>query len=178
MALGLSLVGAAVLASLSLLVPYGTALRAAVTLVAFVYVCGALARTSERTGRVVVMALWCAIAAGAWMLGAPIGAYIALQAGLLWLVRALYSEAGAAGVGADLLLTAASLAFGVWAALRTETFFLAAWCFFLIQSLHVFIPALLHRSGAAPAREERLHDAFDTAFRAAEDALGRLMRAR
>jgi hypothetical protein len=183
-ALVASLVGGAAFASLTLVLEPATALRAAITLVAFVCLIDAFGRSTERSGRVVVVAVWCAIAGGAWAFGAPLAAFVGLHAGLLWLARSLYAETGFVGAAADLILTAVSLAFAVWAATATQSFFLATWCFLLIQSLHVFVPAALGGRAAASraARAAPLtpgageNDSFDVAFRAAEGALRRLAR--
>jgi hypothetical protein len=176
-ALVLSLVGGALVSSLGLVLPATTALKAVVTLLAFAYLGYGLSRSAERTGRIVVVALWCVLTAGAWASGVPLGVYLVLHAAALWLVRALYAEAGLLSAGANLVLTALALAFAVWAALRTESFFIAAWCFFLLQSLHVFTPALGAReSGAAPPGSTS-DSAFESALRTAEEAFERLTRA-
>jgi hypothetical protein len=76
----------------------------------------------------------------------------------------------------DLGLSALGLAFAVWAASRSGSPLLALWCFFLVQALHVCVPAVLAEKTAAPANDEE--QAFNRAHRAAEAAVRRMSAAR
>lgn len=174
LALALGVVAAAVGATLMLVLPQATALRAVIALLGFVYVLYRLNASGKTTGRIVTLALWCLGTAGAW-LALPVGAFLAAQAAMLWLVRSLYAHSSLLAAGKDLVISAFALAFAVWAALRSESLFLAAWCFFLVEALHVLIaerPA--HKRGIAGPDEAA--DAFESAHRAAEAALARLAR--
>jgi hypothetical protein len=95
---------------------------------------------------------------------------------MIWLIRSLYTHSDLRGAAADLGLCVLGLAFAVWAALRAESFLLAAWCFFVLQALHVVIPA---STGAGRARGQKplghaVPDVFADAHRAAERALREL----
>jgi hypothetical protein len=172
-ALVLSAGGAAVLAAASPLVGYPTALRAVVALLGFAYLLYSVGRSGERVGRVTTVACWVVIASAAWLVGFPIAGYVLVHLGLVWLVRSLYYYSGLLPTLADLGLTALSAAFAVWAAQRSESAWLALWCFFLVQAFHVLIPAsLTHRD-----KQRSLDggdDAFARAHRAAEAAVRRL----
>jgi hypothetical protein len=171
----LSLAGGAVASSLMLVVDTGVTVRAAVAGLGLAYVLYRLHGSRDRTGRVVVVAGWGAIAAAAWLFDAPLSIYLGVHAAMIWLIRSLYAYTDLRAAALDLGLSALALAFAIWAALRSESFFLAAWCFFLIQALHVAIPAsMAHRGSApAPARGGRA-DVFAGAHQAAEHALRRI----
>ena len=75
----------------------------------------------------------------------------------VWLVRSLYYYSGLLPALADLGVTALGAAFAVWAAQRSDSAWLALWCFFLVQAFHVLIPAsLTQRGGAADAAGRRV----------------------
>jgi hypothetical protein len=173
--LALSLVAAAVGATLPLILPNAVALRTLIGLLGFLCVLHRLGLSGDRTGRVAVMALWSLVTIGAWLLGLSVGAFLAVQAALLWLVRSLYTYSSLLATGKDLAISALALAFAFWAALRTESVFLAAWSFFLVQALHVFFADTRARDSGPPACGEA-GDAFESAHRAAETALARLAR--
>lgn len=175
-ALVLSLAGGALFASLGLVAPFEAATRAVVAVLALAYVCYRLSRSEEPTGRIVVLVLWCALAAGAWILDLPLGTYLVTHVALLWLVRSLYGHNGLLGAAADLGLTAVSLSFAVWAAMRTQSFFFAAWCFFLLQAAHVWTCRFDRKAERAGDGDE--NRIFNSALHAAEDALRRMTSAR
>ena len=174
-ALALSTCGAALLAALSPWLGASTALRAVIALLGFSYVLYAIARSGERVGRLTTVACWVVAAVGAWLLDPPLAGYVLAHLGGLWLARALYYYSGLLSALADLALAALGAAFAVWAAQRSGSAWLALWCFFLVQALHVLIPrSLMARSAAAL---EGSGDAFARAHRAAEAAVRRLTAA-
>jgi hypothetical protein len=172
----LSLVAAAVLAALSPFLGVGATARAVVAGAGLAYVIYLIGRSGERVGRLATVALWCAGAAMAWLAGLPFAVYVLVHVGLVWLVRSLYYYAGLLPALVDLGLCALGLAFGVWAAQRTGSAWIAFWCFFLAQAFHTLIPATFgERAGGAPAGDT---GAFARAHRAAEAAVRRLSTAR
>ena len=174
----LSLVGAAFAASLPLALPTAAVYRAVVAALGFVYVLYRLSRSTDRVGRVVTVLVWCAAAIATWVIAPSFAVYVVVHAGLIWLVRTFYVHPDLRAAAVDLGLTAMSLAFAVWAVRRTESFLLGAWCFFLIQAMHVAIPAWLAKRGARPGGTDDLpEDRFAQAHRAAQEALKRLAAA-
>jgi hypothetical protein len=171
-ALVLSAGGAALLSAMTPLLGFATTLRAVIAILGFAYVLYAVGRSGERVGRITTIAGWIVIASAAWLLGLPLAGYVLVHVGLVWLVRSLYYYAGLLPALADLGVTALGAAFGVWAAQRSESAWLALWCFFLVQAFHVLIPASLTRrdKSALDSRD----DAFARAHRAAEAAVRRL----
>lgn len=171
----LSLCGAAALSVLGPMLFTGYALRAVIAIVAFAYVLYLIGKSGERVGRVTTLVCWLAVALGAAVAGLPLGAYVLVHVGLIWLVRSLYYYAGLLPALADFGLGLLGVVFAVWAAQRTDSAWLALWCFFLTQSFHVLIPQSLS-TRASPARGD--DDAFNRAHRTAEDAIHRLSTAR
>lgn len=169
-ALVLSTCGAALLAVLSPWLGQAASLRAVIALAGFAYVLFAVAQSGERVGRVTAIACWLAAAAAAWLADPPLAAYLLVHLALVWLARSLYYCAGLLPALADLGLVLLGAAFAGWAALRADSAWLALWCFFLVQALHVVVPKSLERRAA----RADAGDAFARAHRAAEEAVRRL----
>jgi hypothetical protein len=168
----LSACGAALLAASTPLLGSATALRAVIALLGFSYVVYSMGSSSERVGRVSTVVAWSILASIVWFAELPLGGYVLVHVGLLGLVRALYHYSSSLPALADLALSLLGTAFGVWAAQRSGSAWLALWCFFLVQAFHVLIPATLtQRATGAPAAPD---DAFARAHRAAEAAARRL----
>jgi hypothetical protein len=172
----LSVSGAAVLAVLTPFIGTASALRFVIALLGFAYVLYVQSRSGERVGRITTIVLWLLAAAATWLAGVPLVGYVLVHAGLLWLVRSLYFYSGALPALLDLCLTALGLAFAVWAAGRSGSPLLALWCFFLVQALHVCVPAAI--AGGAAARASDEEQAFNRAHRAAEAAVRRMSATR
>ena len=167
----LSASGAAVLAVTAPWLGSATALRAVIAALGFAYTLYMIVRSGERVGRVTTVVCWIAVTAGAWLVGLPLGAYVLVHIGLLWLVRSLYHYSGLLSALADLGVALLGAAFAVWAAQRSGGgTWLALWCFFLVQAFHVFVPTTLTSTKPAPAAD----DSFARAHRAAEAAVRRL----
>jgi hypothetical protein len=181
-----SLIAAAVALTASFAFPAAFVARLVVAGLGLALVLRAIGQSDERTGRIVTVGVWLAAAAVAWISGIGLPAYVALHAVLVWLVRALFSYSRFSEAGLDLGLTAIAVSFGVWAAVRTESVFLATWCFLLVHALSVAIPGLAagsraRRPGEVPGL--RLDGAltgaddnrgFADALKAAEAALERI----
>jgi hypothetical protein len=173
----LSLAAAAVALTSAYILPGGIVARLIVAGVGLALVLRAMARSGEKTGRVVTVAVWLVVAAGVWLIDAGLPAYVAVHVALLWLVRSLYSYSGLVEAGLDLVLTLLALSFAVFAAVRTESVFLAIWSFVLLQSLHVSISGLATRLAAPRESESGGGDpnrGFADAFKAADEALHRI----
>lgn len=173
----LCLVAAAVALTLSLLAPATIVVRVVVAGLGLAFVIRSVFRSDEKTGRIVTLVVWSAIAAGIWLSGASLPTYVVVHITMAWLVRSLFAYSSLVEVGLDLGVTALALCFAVFAAVRTESIFLTAWCFALVQTLHVAIPAFASR--LAERRPAGLPDAesnrgFADAFRAADEALHRI----
>lgn len=179
----LSIAAGALGAALGFVLPAGALARVLVAALGLVCVVRVLTRSRENTGRVVTLVLWCAAAAGLELGGAGLPAYVAAHAALLSVVRSLFLHRRLIEAALDGGLTLLALGFAAWAAARADSVFLAAWCFFLVQAMHVAIPALadrLVRAGASPATcdaDTAGHAAnrrFTDALGAADEALRRI----
>jgi hypothetical protein len=174
-ALLLSAAGAALIATLAPWFGHGGAARIAIALLGLSYTLYVIGRSGERVGRIATIVCWLGIAAAVSIAGLPLTAYVLVHLCLVWLVRSLYCYSGLLPALADLALTALGAAFAVWAALRSESAWLALWCFFLAQAFHVLIPASLQPSARSAGNSA--DDAFARAQRAAEAAVRRMSSA-
>lgn len=132
-----------------------------------------LRRSPVRFGRVAALAAWGAVA-GLLGLAAPsLASYVALHVAALWLLRSLFFHSRPVAALADLALSGAALAAGLWAFAHTGSLLLGLWCFFLVQALFVAIPR-----GSEPRRVAGTlpaEDRFEAAYQVAEDAVRRLV---
>lgn len=191
--LAMSAAAAATGSTLMLVADTDTATRVVVAGLGLTYLLRLLGRSSERTGRSVTVAVWAGAAAVAWVADPGLPAYVALHVSMLWLARSLYGYTNLVEAALDLGLTALAACFAVWAAVRADSLFLTVWCFFVLQALHVSIPALAERlsvgAGAADGRADAAGDGragaadfdaaaanrrFAHAWRAADEALRRM----
>lgn len=172
-----SLVAAAVALTLSYLLPAPFVARLVISALGLAVVIRAIARSGERTGRIVTVAIWIVVAAAIWMAGVALPTFILVHVTLAWLVRSLFCYSRIVEAGCDFGLTLLALSFAVFAAVRTDSVFLAAWSFLLVQALHVAIPGLVARWAEPKPRELPLGDpnrGFADAFKAADEALHRI----
>lgn len=128
-----------------------------------------LLRTSRRRiGRLVALGGWAGIALAGWILLDHAAAFVLLNLGAIWLVRALFHQSGALASMLDLALNISAAMAAFWAYRHSASPFLAVWTFFLVQALFVAIP----RPDAGRRRHAR--DRFSEARHDAENALRRL----
>lgn len=175
--LALSLAAGALATSGAFVTTEPAALSAAIAAAGLAYLLLGLARCGARTGHVVAVALWSVGAALAWLTAPVLPVYAGIHVGLLWLARAAFRHGRPLAALVDLGLCGLGLAAAVWAFARADSVFLASWCFFLVQALHVAIPpARGETSGRPGARsaETDLTERFARAQRAAEAAVERL----
>jgi hypothetical protein len=173
----ISLVAAAVALSLSFVMPGTLVVRLIVAGLGLTLVLRAVGRSSERTGRIVTVVVWFAVAGGIWIGGVSLPSYVVVHVTLVWLVRSLFSYSRLVEAGLDLGLTLLAISFAIFAAVRTESVFLATWCFLLVQAFQVSIPHLASRVMAPKERELPGGDPnrdFADAFKAADEALHRI----
>lgn len=172
-ALVASLAGSVIFIGLASLFGAGGLLRLLVTGLAFAYVVYLLARSPHRVGRISTLVIWLCISAVGWLFVPSAFAYLALQLGLIWLVRALYYYHSVLSALLDLGLVGMSLLAAIWAWSNTHSLFLSLWCFFLVQALFVYIPRQLSgRKSTAHVQTDSDH--FERAHRAAQAAVRKL----
>ena len=169
---------AAVLATtLAYVLPGGAIVRALIAALGLTLVLRTLAQSSERTGRIVALALWSGAAAAAWFTGLGIPATVAIHLLLAWLVRALFTRSRLIEAGLDLALAFLAASFATFAALRTGSVFLASWSFLLVQALGASVPALADawtRPRAPAVPQDDPNRGFALALKAADEALTRI----
>ena len=173
----LSIVGAAVGSALAFVLPDADAMRVTVAGLAFAYLIHILGASREKTGRIAAGLFWAAMTLAMWYWQPGIAIHVLVQVAFLWLARSLYLHGRFVEAMLDLVLAALAVSFGVWAGLRTGSLVLAAWSFFLIQALHVMVPALAERwlESQPPASDSHSGNrSFAEALAAGEEALRRI----
>ena len=171
LAVVVSLLAAAGYAVAGPLLGHGLALRLLVAATGLVCVLFVLREAEQRTGRITAVTGWLLVVAALWVFPVPLGLYLLVHVGLIWLIRSLVRYASLVPAAIDLVLSGIALVGGLWAAMETRSVGIAFWVFLLVQALHVKIPRRLGRRPASPASGD---DRFDSAFRTAEAALRRL----
>ena len=166
-----SIAASALFATLTLLFNPTNVLELIVTAISFAYIIYLLARSHEKTGRIVVLTAWSVIATLAWLLSLPLTLFVFVHVALMWLIRSLYFYSSILSALIDLGLTGLSLAVAIWAGIHTSSLFLSVWCFFLIQALFVAIPARMSRQSSTQCFTPEREDPFECAHRSAEAAL-------
>ena len=170
----LAFFASAVVATLTPFVGLGGVLRLVIPGLALAYLLYLLNRSAERTGRVVTLSLWSALALVTWWFAPPLPLYLLIHVGAVWLVRSLYFYSGVLPALLDLGLSGLSVSAAVWAASRSGSVFLATWCFFLVQALFVAIPPAIKSKRQAKRQSAVDNEAFDHARRQADRALRQL----
>jgi len=169
-----SIAGSALFATLTWLFSPANILELIVTTVSFAYIVYLLARSHEKTGRIVVLSIWSIIATLAWLLPLPLTLFVFVHIALLWLIRSLYFYSSILSALIDLGLTGLGLAVAIWSGIHTGSLFLSIWCFFLIQALFVAIPARITRQSPTRHFTPGCEDPFECAYRSAEAVLRKL----
>jgi hypothetical protein len=146
---------------------------AAITLLSLAYLVYLLHRAPETIGRVILTAGWTSLSSVALAYGLPIGEYLLLQLGCIWLVRVVLFRTSLFGAVADLGLHVLAAAAAVWAYSRSGSVLLSLWSFFLIQALFPLWPGYRSRSKRA-ADQDLANPRFELAHRTALAALQRL----
>jgi hypothetical protein len=169
LALVSSLIGTVTYTALAPVVDSESAICLTIATLSLGYVVYLLKRSRERIGQFSTIVIWTIVTiAMFWFIPSPLP-FLAIQLGLIWLVRSLYFYASVISALADLLLTGFSLMAAVWAVYQTESLFLCTWCCLLVNALFVFIPMDMTRR-VADTRPVQL-DRFQQAYQAAESAL-------
>jgi len=166
----LAFVASAVISTLTPFVGFLSVVRLVIPALAFAYLVFLFRSNNERTGRLTTLFAWGVVALFTWWFSPPLGFYVLIHVGAIWLVRSLYFYAGVFPSLLDLGLSATSVfAFG-WAIERTGSIFMGVWCFFLVQALFVAIPKSFVRRRTQPAPPVD-NDRFEHARRRADQAL-------
>ena len=169
-----SIAGSVLFATLTWIMFPANVLELIVTAISFAYIVYLLARSHEKTGRIVVLTGWSIVATLAWALSLPLTLFVLVHVALLWLIRSLYFYSSILSALLDLGLTGFSLAAAIWAGAHTSSIFLSIWCFFLVQALFVAIPTRMNRRSSSHHTTPERENTFECAHRSAEAALRKL----
>ena len=168
----------AIVATLVPFVGLGPVVRLLIPLLGLAYLLYLLNQSTERLGRVTTLTFWAAMTAVAWWVAPPLPLYLMIHVGAVWLVRSLYFYSGVLPALIDLGLNALSVSAAVWAITRSDSVFLATWCFFLVQALFVAIPPAVQRKAKVIQNTPADSKNFQRARRQADAALHQLFTKR
>ena len=174
LAIGASLGGGILAALLPTVLSENTSARILISILGLGYLIYLLKRSNERTGRVVMVALWLIATLACILLDTSLAGFLLVQATLIWVVRSLYFHGSVLPALLDLGLVASGLVASAWAILQTGSVMTATWCFFLTQSLFVLIPAFAGNRDDASCLSPVEADRFQSAHRVALDAVRKL----
>jgi len=149
------------------------AIQLLITIVSISYIVYMLIRSEEKTGRIIVMSVWALVACGLWLLDVPLPLFCLVHLMMLWLIRSLYFYSSIISSLLDFALVGVSLLFSSWAFYQTDSVFMSIWCFFLAQSLFVYIPVNMtttHKSNSSTID----HNEFNQALKNANYAIQKL----
>ncbi|MGI9205386.1 MAG: hypothetical protein ACR2Q3_15325 [Woeseiaceae bacterium] len=166
----LAIVASAVIATLTPFIGFLSVVRLVIPALALAYLVFLFRSSDERTGRLTTLFAWGLLAAITWWVSPPLGFYVLIHVGAIWLVRSLYFYAGVFPSLLDFGLSALSVFVFGWALERTGSVFMGVWCLFLVQAVFVAIPRRF------PGRKIQsdpppVNDKFEHARRQADQAL-------
>jgi hypothetical protein len=170
----LGFIASALMVGLLPFIGFGSALRLLIPFLTLAYLLYLFSRSNVRTGRVSIMVVWICVAAASWWFVPPLSLYLLIHVASIWMVRSLYFHSSFSAASVDFALSAVSVAAAAWALNRSGSVFMASWCFFLLQSLFIAIPASIasvFNNGTARAPEKQN---FERARREADKALQQL----
>lgn len=121
-------------------------LQILIAAVSFSYVAYLLVRSTEKVGKLTVVAAWASVSILTWLFSPSIIVTLFVHVGLIWLVRALYFYTSLLVALLDLGLILFAMAAGIWTLSYTNSLFLGVWSFFLLQSVFVLLPEDLSKS--------------------------------
>jgi hypothetical protein len=173
-AIAASLGGGILTAMLPIVTSEYNGIRILLSVLAVSYLLYLVKRSNERTGRVVVIAVWLSVTLASLLLGASLTWFALIQLASVWIIRSLYFHTSILPALMDLVLTGFGLVAAAWAILHTGSVMTAIWCFFLSQSLFVLIPAFGDRRHTQDCFIPVEQDRFQSAHRVALDAVRKL----
>ena len=173
-ALVVALCAAAANLVLGAFIGYGTLFNLTLLAASLAYLLYLFRRSPARIGRVVFLSAWVAVSLAAVVLDLPLFEQVLLQAGFIWLVRALYFHGSLFSAALDFGLVSAGLAAGAWAMVNTGSIAGALWSFFLVQALFCWLPNLAGKPTNDIYDSPQDQSSFQTAHRVALDAVRKL----
>jgi len=138
------------------------------------YVIYLVARSTEKSGRIVVVSGWILIAGFIWLADIPLALFCLVHAVMIWLIRSLYFYSSLLSSILDSALIISGLILSTWAFYQTNSLFMSLWSFFLVQALFTIIPVRRDAVTFDSISVINNNDGFDLALKNANEALKRL----
>jgi hypothetical protein len=171
LALALSVLGAVLHTTLSMILGASISIRISLLTVTMVYLLFLLQASPARSGRLLATLAYLALSGLLMLLNPALWLWLLLLTGFIWLLRSLQSYDSLIPAAIDALLCALALAAAIATARHSGSLFLCLWSYFLVQALLALLPI------TQPAENITASSAdvdFDTWHRNAEAALRRL----
>ncbi|WP_444995242.1 hypothetical protein [Aliikangiella sp. IMCC44359] len=169
----LSIVGAVGFQTMSWVLPEGDVLQIILSTINFVYIAYLLFNSSHKTGRLSCLILYST--ANIILLLAFISHEILLifLCSSIWLARSIFFQKNLLASIIDALLILIGYSVALWTLSTTHSWFLTLWCFYLIQTLFIYIPQLTR---IKKKQDNSLPDnqAFQIAYKNATNAIKRI----
>jgi hypothetical protein len=172
LALGLSLLIAALFTVMSAFFPTRWLLQAVIAGASLSYILYLLYRSRERMGKVAVVTLWLLFAFGVWLLAPSTLILLFAHVAVIWVIRCLYYHSSILIALLDLGLIVLGMLVSLWTLLHTHSLLLSVWVFFLMQALFSVLPEQVF--SAKTKRAKNQDDGFERAYASAEAAVRQL----
>jgi hypothetical protein len=166
-----SLLGSIAYFSLGFLFSSEWGMRLLISALAVAYCLYLLVGSTERSGRITLLLLYCGGLAAVWLFYLPLLGFAFWHVLAISVLRSLFFHNGVIAACADLALGMLGLAAAFWALLQSDSVFLSIWCFFLCQALFVYIPG--RPCPHLPVNPDSAAE-FNRAYQAAEEAVRKL----
>lgn len=166
-ALGAAALGAGIYWAIQTLFSAGTSSYLVLALLASCYALYLVKRSKRNTGKLLSGTAFLACTALAFLFPLSLMVFIGILLLPVWILRSFYHRRRVLDSVMDLGLLAIGVFGAVVAAVATHSVFVTLWTFFIVQALHVFIPAF----GVREKLKETPVDHFNSAFADAETAL-------
>ncbi len=174
LALLISIVGSVIFFGLASLFSGGLVFRLLINILSLSYVIYLLVRSTEKTGRVSLFAIWALLMILNTILADSLLLYLGLHILAIWLIRSLYYYNSLFSSLSDLLLTVFSLTAAIFAWQTSNSLLLSLWTFFLLQALFTFIPTRFFSNKKDRTITTNRTSQFEHAYRSAQLALNKL----
>ena len=142
----------------------------------FSYALYLLLRAQTKMGWITVSALWVVMSVTTLAIDPPLLVYALSQTVFAGVIRAVYFRSRLLTAALDVSLVFVGLCAGAWAAFETNSVFMSAWCFFVVQTLGVFIPET-KQIATATGQSAAVSAEFESALAEAKKATNRMASA-
>ena len=172
--LGLSLLGILLLTTLPLVVHFQLAFSITLIVLTFLYSVLILKKSQTKIGQVSLLFSFIACSAALLVFDASIYWFIFSALVMIWVTRLIFSQSSLFNACYSAILLGGGITAACAVLVTTRSWFLAFWCFFLIQILFSCAPNLFTRKVTQTSAQSE--QSFKNAFQSANKALENLSK--